>query len=152
MKSSERWFPRIATVAAVFTAACCLGLSAAVSIASAVGAGFMLDDDSLRPLLAITLGVTVVASFLTFRRHHRPIPMIITIVMGVVVYVLIFGGASSEAEPAHGGHGGGTERAETGPLRLGLAWTAVGVLVGAQVWDVSSVRRCEIGERSPSRR
>lgn len=142
----RRVFAWASVVAAGFTALCCLGVSAALSLTSAVGATFLTDDSSLRPILGATLALTVVASALTFARHRRPGPLIVTAIAATSVYTVIFvigaGGSSGATAMAdqmtnhsagHGGLGGG---------RLAIAWTGLAVLVAAQVWDVVSVRRC----------
>lgn len=66
----------LGAVAAGFTALCCIGVSAAVSLSTALGATFLTRDSTLRPLLAVTLAVTVAGSALTYtywRRRRRPL-------------------------------------------------------------------------------
>lgn len=46
----QRWMPRAGVIAAGFTALCCLGVAAALSLATSVGATFLTRDSSLRPL------------------------------------------------------------------------------------------------------
>ena len=141
----RRVFAWASVVAAGFTALCCLGVSAALSLASAVGATFLTEDSSLRPILAATLVLTVVASALTFARHRRPGSLIVTALAAISVYTVIFvigaGGSSGATAMAdqmtnhaagHGGLGGG---------RLAIAWTGLVILVAAQLWDVVRVRR-----------
>ena len=147
----RRVFTWASLVAAGLTALCCLGVSAALSLASAVGATFLTKDSSLRPILAATLALTVAASALTFARHRRPGPLIVTALAAISVYTVIFvvgaGGSSGATAMAdqmtnhaagHGGLGGG---------RLAVAWTGLAVLVAAQVWDVVSARRCARARR-----
>jgi hypothetical protein len=127
-------------VGAGFTALCCLGVSAALSLASAVGATFLTQDSSLRPILAGTLALTVAGSALTYWRHRRPGPLILTALAAVWAYGVIFlvggthaaHGTSTMADhmtdhmadhaSGHAGLGGG---------RLALAWTGLAVLVAA---------------------
>ena len=143
----RRCFTWAGLVAAGFTALCCLGVSAALSLASAVGATFLTQDSSLRPILAGTLALTVAGSALTYWRHRHPGALIVTTLAAVWVYSVIFlaGGSHSASTMAdhmtdhmadhasgHAGLGGG---------RLALAWIGLGVLVAAQVWDVGRIRR-----------
>jgi len=140
----ERLLTWAGLVSAGFTALCCLGVSAAVSLATSVGATFLTQDSSLRPILAGTLAVTVAGSALTYWRHRRPVPLLLTVVAAIWVYALIFivGGS-------HGGHAdhmadqmadhmtdhaGGHAGFGTG--HLALIWLGLAVLVAAQVWDV----------------
>jgi MerC mercury resistance protein len=100
----ERWLPRASAVAAFLTTLCCLGLSAAISLATALGATFMTRDSSLRPILAVTLLITVAASVLTLRRHHNPLPLVLTVAAGALVFWTLFGGGTGHAAtPEHGG-------------------------------------------------
>lgn len=146
----QRGLNWVSLVAAGFTALCCLGVSAALSLASAVGATFLTQDSSLQPILALTLAITVAGSALTFWRHRRPGPLVVTVLAAVLVYSVIFlvgGSHGAHSAPSTGdhmtdvmadhasGHGG------LGGWRLTFAWTGLAALVGAQVWDLVSVRR-----------
>ena len=51
---------KIGVLGSVFTALCCLGLPALLTILSAVGLGFLINDAILLPLLVIFLAITVV--------------------------------------------------------------------------------------------
>ena len=74
----QRSLPRAGAVAAAFTTLCCLGFTAALSLASAVGATFLTRDATLKPLLVATIILTLVGSALTYRRHGNPLPLILT--------------------------------------------------------------------------
>ena len=104
----QRWMPRAGVIAAGFTALCCLGVAAALSLATSVGATFLTRDSSLRPLVAATLLFTALGSALTFTRHRKPGPLIATIAAGLWIYVFTFAvGASSHAvarDDAMGAH------------------------------------------------
>lgn len=122
----RRWLPSLGMVAALLTTACCVGLPAVVSLMSAAGAGFLLTDRYLQPLLVIVLLITVGASALTFWRHRNPAPLIITAASGAIVYWFIY-------------------RSYLVPI----VWVGVAAMIGAQVWDVLAVRACAVG-RGPS--
>ena len=136
----------VGTVAAGFTTLCCLGVSAAVSLGTSLGATFLTRDSSLRPLLAATLGVTVMGSALTFWRHRRLVwPLAITVGAAMLIYGAVYVGLG-----AGGMHDGmaGEAPADTGaghgPLgsgRLTLVWAAAASLIAAQLWDLRRVRR-----------
>jgi len=54
-----------------------LGLAAALSLASSIGATFLTRDSSLRPVLIVTLAVTTLGTALTFWRHRSsPVPLL----------------------------------------------------------------------------
>lgn len=49
---------KVGLLGAVFAALCCLGVSAVVSIVTAIGLGFLLNDAVLLPFLVASLLVT----------------------------------------------------------------------------------------------
>lgn len=109
-----------------------LGASAALSLATAVGATVLTRDSALRPLLAATLALTVGASGLTYWRHRRLGPLVLSAIAAAWIYTVIFlvGGT-------HGGHGQashtddmagrGSQAAHAGLSggRLTLVWTGL---------------------------
>lgn len=133
----RRWAPRVATVSATFTALCCLGVTAALSLATAVGATFMTTDETLQPLLAVMLVLTAAGSLLTLLGHRNPLPLILTVASGALVFFAIFGSslfAAHEEASTHGGGGGGHSGGNI------WAWSGLVVLIAVQVWDFWLVR------------
>lgn len=145
------WLSWAGLVTAGFTALCCIGVSAALSLATSVGATFLTRDSSLRPLLAATLAVTVLGSALTFWRHRRPGPFALTAAAAIWVYSFIYLVAGGHAASGHGDHMAdhmsgqsatrAADRAGFGGGRLTAVWLGLAVLVAAQVWDLVRVRR-----------
>ena len=115
------WLPRLGAVGALITTACCIGIPAVVSLASAVGAGFLIQDRYLQPLLIIMLAITVAASALTYSRHRNPFPVAITVVAALGIYWFIYR-----------------------DYILPLVWIGAVGLVAAQVWDVIAIRTCTL--------
>lgn len=74
MKSfhAEKWGP----LGAIFAAACCLGLTWLVSLVTALGAGFLIRDSILMPLLVVFLAVTVWGLSRSYRRHSWAAPLV----------------------------------------------------------------------------
>ena len=136
----------LGTVAAGFTTLCCLGVSAAVSLSTSLGATFLTRDTSLRRLLAATLAVTVAASALTFWRHRSMVwPFAATAAAAIMIYGGVYvglgtggmndgmaGEAPAGPSAGHGGLGNG---------RLTVVWTGAVLLIGAQLSDLLRVRR-----------
>ena len=132
-------------VAAGFTTLCCLGFAAALSLATALGATFLTKDDTRRPILAVTLALTVAGSAFTYWRHRSPGSLVITIIAAVWVYAMTYlvdgshgqamddgmGDSMADHGSAHGGLSG---------ARLVLIWIGLGLLVAAQVWDIVRIR------------
>ena len=144
----------VGTVAAGFTTLCCLGVSAAVSLGTSLGATFLTRDSSLQPLLAATLGVTVMGSALTFRRHRWLVwPLAATVAAAVLIYSGVYvglgtggmhDGMAGEAPTGPGaGHGG------LGNGRVAAVWAGAVVLIAAQVWDLYGVRRTRCAPSTP---
>ena len=139
----------LGSVGAGFTTLCCLGVSAAVSLGTSVGATFLTRDTALRPLLAVTLVVTVAGSALMFW-HHRGLvwPLAVTVGASVAIYSALYVGRGAggmndgmEGEDpalAGAGHDG------LGHSRFVIVWAGAALLVGAQLWDLRRVRspRC----------
>lgn len=125
-------------IAAGFTTLCCLGLPALVAFASSIGATFLTNDATLRPLLAATLLLTLAGSALTFRSHRNPATLIVTAIAAVMIYWPLYG-------PALGGH---TEPQEAGHEDHGTSLWVIAelvLLVAAQAFDIWQLRR----RRSP---
>ena len=146
--SSPRWRPWFAWVplaAAGFTTLCCLGLSAALSLSTAVGATFLTRDATLRPILAVTLALTGAGSVLTYRRHRRPGPLLVTTIAAVLVYAMTYLVGGGHGQSAHADHMAdhGSTHAPSGSSggRPVLIWVVLALLVGAQEWDLVGIRR-----------
>jgi MerC mercury resistance protein len=116
----------LASLAALVTTLCCLGFPALVGFLSALGAGLLLNDRYLEPLLAGTLLLSLVITVLHLRQHHRPGPFIFSFVAAGTVFFAVYGiGLLSHVS-------GGDHMADG----------AILVLLGAQVWDLWLYRRC----------
>src|SRR6266851_4760980 len=129
-----------AALAAFVTTLCCLGFPALVGFLSALGAGFLINDRYLEPLLAGTLLLTLVIVGLHLRRHHQPGPFILSLLAAGSVFFAIYGigllpHASSGDHMADG-------MAPTPAWSLGLSYGAILVLLATQVWDLWLFRRC----------
>jgi hypothetical protein len=129
-----------AALAAFFTTLCCLGFPALVGFLSALGAGLLLNDRYLEPLLAGTLLLTLLIAGLHLRRHHQPGPFLLSLVAAGSTFFAIYGTtvlphASSGAQMAD-------SMAAPPAWSLFLAYGAILVLLLAQVWDLWLFRRC----------
>ena len=130
----------LASLAALVTTLCCLGFPALVGFLSALGAGFLLNDRYLEPLLAGTLLLSLVITMLHLRQHHRPGPFILSFVAAGTVFFAIYGiGLLSHVS---GGDHMADGMAATPIWSPFLAYGAILVLLGAQVWDLWLYRRC----------
>ncbi|MBI3243277.1 MAG: MerC domain-containing protein [Chloroflexi bacterium] len=80
----------LGAVSSIFVALCCLGVPAVIAALSAIGAGFLINDAILAPLLVVALGITVAGSFFTFRQHHNLWPLGLTIASAVVAFASVY--------------------------------------------------------------
>src|SRR5712691_8053842 len=81
----------LAALAALFTTLCCVGFPALVGFLSALGAGFLLTDRYLEPLLAAALLLTLLIAGLHVRLHHQPGPFILSALAAGSVFFAIYG-------------------------------------------------------------
>ncbi|HZS78387.1 MAG TPA: MerC domain-containing protein [Ktedonobacteraceae bacterium] len=130
----------LAALAAFLTTLCCLGFPALVGFLSALGAGFLLNDRYLEPLLAGTLLLTLLIAGLHLRRHHQPGPLLLTVVAAGTVFFAIYG--TTVLPHAEGGDHMADGMAATPSWSPYLAYGAIIVLLTAQVWDLWLFRRC----------
>lgn len=113
-----------------------------------MGATFLTRDATLRPILAVTLALTVAGSALTYRRHRRPGPLVVTTIAAVWVYAVTYLVGGGHGQSAHADHMAMADHGSThaaGGLsggRLVLIWIGLALLVGAQSWDLVGIRRC----------
>ncbi len=76
----------LAAFIALVTTLCCLGFPALVGLLATLGAGFLVSDRYLEPLLVGTLLLTLVIVGLHLRRHHQPGPFILSLVAAGSVF------------------------------------------------------------------
>lgn len=128
----------IAAIAAVFTAACCLGVASAVSLATAVGATFLTRDSTLRPMLIASLTLTVAGSALTFWRRRLIWPLVITVLASITIYMSVYGASSHDTMNDNMSDPSLSHALSSG--RQAVVWIAALTLIAAQVWDLLRVR------------
>ena len=81
---------KIGALGSVFTALCCLGIPALLSILSAVGLGFIINDAILLPLLVVFLVVTVLGLISGKHRHGKPWAPVLGVISGLVILAFLF--------------------------------------------------------------
>ena len=81
---------KVGILGAAFAALCCLGVSAILSVVSAIGLGFLVNDAVLLPLLVVSLLVTAWGLVSGFRRHYHPGALVLGAAGGIGVLVFIF--------------------------------------------------------------
>lgn len=76
----------------LFAALCCLGFSALLSILSAVGLGFLINDAILLPLLIVFLTLTLYGLYRGYQKHRKPGAVVLGGVStaALLVFLLVF--------------------------------------------------------------
>lgn len=74
----------------LFSLLCCLGFGPLIAILSTIGAGFLINDAVLAPLLIVFLVIGGVGLGLTYRRHRRFGPLAVHLSSAVAVVVFTF--------------------------------------------------------------
>lgn len=88
--SVGRHIDKIGIAGSIVAALCCLGVSAVVSVASAIGLGFLINDAVLKPLLIVSLAATLAGLAIGVRHHHRPWAILLAAASGVALFVFTF--------------------------------------------------------------
>ena len=139
----ERAVSPVGLIATGFTTLCCLGIAAALSFATSIGATFLTRDSSLRPILIATLAITAAGSALTFWRYRQTVvPLALTLVAGVWIYLTVFAIVSHDAmhDNIRDAHSAVVYHQALSGGRQMLAGVGLAVLIGAQLWDLLRVR------------
>jgi MerC mercury resistance protein len=111
---------QVGLAGALFSLLCCLGFGPLIALLSAAGSGFLINDAVLAPLLVGFLVLGGIGLGITYRRHHRIVPMFVHIISAVILFVFTFIHFVSP-----------------------LAWLAVAGLVAASVFDfISGNKAC----------
>lgn len=104
---------KLGAIGSLVTLACCLGFGPILAMLSAVGAGFLINDAILAPLLIGFLVLGGVGLWLSRRKHCRWGPLLVHGVSAVAMFVFTF---VAYFQP--------------------LIWLGVVGLITASVWDV----------------
>lgn len=86
----SRHLDKVGITGSLIAALCCLGVPAVISVASALGLGFLINDATLVPLLSIFLAVLLSGLWLGLRHHRNPLPLIIGLASAGVTVVFLF--------------------------------------------------------------
>lgn len=81
---------KVGLAGSVFSLLCCLGFGPLIALLSAIGAGFLVNDAILVPLLVVFLVVGGIGFGVTYRRHRRKGPLLAHISGAVVVFLFTF--------------------------------------------------------------
>lgn len=80
---------KVGVVGSVLTALCCLGFPPLITVLTAVGLGFLINDAVLIPLLVAFLLVNLGGLYLGMRQHGQPWPLLLGAASAVATFVFI---------------------------------------------------------------
>ena len=86
----KRNLDKIGIGGSILAALCCLGLPAVLSIVSAIGLGFLINDAVLLPLLILFLIITIGGLILGKRRHQKPHALFLGGISSLAMFLFIF--------------------------------------------------------------
>jgi mercuric ion transport protein len=80
----------IGMVGTIVTALCCLGTPALLAFLAAIGAGFVINDLILMPLLVVFLGIGLWGMRRALAVHGQSWPLILAVVSSVVTFSAVW--------------------------------------------------------------
>ncbi len=81
---------KVGVVGSIIAALCCLGVSAVLTVFSAIGLAFLIKDSILLPVLAFFLLITLFGLYKGFRSHRKNTALIVGILSSVVTFLFLF--------------------------------------------------------------
>jgi mercuric ion transport protein len=85
----KKYLDKIGIAGTIFAALCCLGFPALISIISAVGLGFLINDATLVPLLVVFLLVTLIGLYLGIRHHCSWMAFALGAISAIVIFIAV---------------------------------------------------------------
>ena len=81
---------KLGVVGSIIAALCCLGVTAVISVFSAIGLAFLINDSILLPLLAFFLLVTLFGLYKGYRSHRKKTAVLVGIISAIVTFMFLF--------------------------------------------------------------
>lgn len=88
----DQHLDKVGVGGSLFAALCCLGFSALLSILSAVGLGFLINDAILLPLLVVFLALALYGLYRGYQTHRKPGAVILggASAVALLIFLLVF--------------------------------------------------------------
>jgi mercuric ion transport protein len=80
----------VGTIGSIFAALCCLGTPVLLAFLASIGAGFLIRDVILLPLLVVFLVVTIWGMMRTSDAHGQRGPLLVTVVSSIVIVAAVW--------------------------------------------------------------
>src|SRR5579884_2789044 len=78
------------SLGSIFASLCCIGTPALLALLSSIGAGFLISDKILIPLLVVFLGISVWGVYKSSKSHGRKGSLILIVISAIVVFAAIW--------------------------------------------------------------
>jgi mercuric ion transport protein len=118
------YLDKVGPLGSIFAALCCIGTPGLLAFLSAVGAGFLMNDAILLPLLVFFLTASMAGLYYSFKAYRNRWPVIMGGISSLFILFFTYGWFLKPL------------------VYLGL----VG-LVGTSVWNLVLKKRCQLTEQ-----
>jgi mercuric ion transport protein len=119
----KAYFDKVGPLGSIFAALCCIGTPGLLAFLSAIGAGFLINDAILLPLLVFFLAVSMAGLYYSFKAHRNRWPFVLGGISSLLIIFFIYG-----------------------LFFKPLVYPGLAGLVGVSVWNVFLKRRCEAAQ------
>ena len=80
----------IGSLGSISAALCCIGTPALLAFLASIGAGFLINDKILIPLLVVFLGISIWGIYKSSKSHGRKGSLILVVISAIVVFSAIW--------------------------------------------------------------
>lgn len=80
----------VGAIGSIVAALCCIGTPALLALLTSIGAGFLIRDAILVPLLVIFLAVSIWGVHRSVSRHGKGTPRTVAVICSVVIIVAVW--------------------------------------------------------------
>jgi mercuric ion transport protein len=80
----------IGSLGSTFAALCCIGTPALLAFLTSIGAGFLINDKILIPLVVAFLGISIWGIYKSSKFHGKKGSLILVIISAIVVFAAIW--------------------------------------------------------------
>jgi mercuric ion transport protein len=116
----KAYLDKVGPIGTIFTALCCIGTPGLLAFLSAIGAGFLINDAILLPLLVFFLAVSMAGLYSSYKDHANRWPVVLGGISTISILFFTYGWFLQSL------------------VYLGLAG-----LVGSSVWNIFLRRRSQ---------
>lgn len=108
----------IGSLGSIFASLCCIGTPALLAFLTSIGAGFLISDKMLIPLLVVFLGINIWGVYKSSKLHGKKGSLILAVTSAIVVFAAIW-------------------------FSKPLVYTGLVGLISASAWDIYLKKVCK---------